>query len=143
MYIISLLQFSLAKAAGYPPQQSGSAPTASSGPQPAPPYGAPPPYSANAPPSGQYYPSPQSYQHPGPPGANFAPPPQGYPQGVPPGAGYQPPPQGYPQGYPGGPQPQTVMVQGGFDAGARFSGTNPPNIPVSLCCAITLSRKSS
>jgi len=37
-------------------------------------------------------------------------------------------PVGYPQQLAGGP-PQTVVVQGGFDAGARFDGTSEPSIP--------------
>ena len=56
------------------------------------------------------------------------------------------PPVGYPQGgvmgYPGaaggpptgphwGGPAQTVVVQGGYDAGARFDGSSGPSIPVS------------
>lgn len=32
----------------------------------------------------------------------------------------------------GGAGPSTVVVQGGFDSGARFDGVAQPNIPVSL-----------
>ena len=54
---------------------------------------------------------------------------------MPPGAAmYGPPPP------PAAQQPSTYVVQGGFDAGARFDGISKPNIPVSnklMCFAAT------
>ena len=49
--------------------------------------------------------------------------------GMPPAgpAMYGPPPAAPQQ------QPTTYVVQGGFDAGARFDGVSQPNIPVSIC----------
>lgn len=66
--------------------------------------------------------------------------------GYPPAGAYpgQPLPAGaYPgqplpaSAYPGQPLPAggpntTYVVQGGFDAGARFDGTSPPSVPVSI-----------
>jgi hypothetical protein len=79
---------------------------------------APPPYSYA---QGGYAPPPQQ---------GYGPPPQGY------GQGYGPPPaQGPPsQGRPQWPNTSTVVVQGGFDAGARFDGVAQANIPVSFQC---------
>ena len=59
------------------------------------------------------------------------PPPQGY--GAPPPAAtyYQAPPQPYGMQAQPFAQGQNVMVQGGFDAGARFDGIAQPNVPVS------------
>ena len=48
-------------------------------------------------------------------------------------AGGTPPQAVSPQAYYGAPQPATVVVQGGFDAGARFDGVAQPNIPVRIC----------
>ena len=52
------------------------------------------------------------------------------------GAQYGMPPPGggmyAPAPPPAGPQPSTYVVQGGFDAGARFDGISKPNIPVSV-----------
>ena len=39
------------------------------------------------------------------------------------------------------PPNQTVVVEGGFDAGARFGVGATPNIPVSLMCASLLSKQ--
>lgn len=105
--------------AGYPTQPSASAlPPAQ-----------PPPYNyvASAPaaaPPMYGPPGTQPYAYPGAP--------QGY---VAPGAGAQygmPPPGGgmyAPAPPPAGPQPSTYVVQGGFDAGARFDGISKPSIP--------------
>ena len=65
------------------------------------------------------------------------------PYGYPPGPqGYLPPPAGAQYGMappapamygpPPTQQPSTYVVQGGFDAGARFDGISKPNIPVSF-----------
>jgi len=54
-------------------------------------------------------------------------PPTGYPQTGYPQIGYS---QGYPPQFPVGGPPQTVIVQNGFDAGARFDGASQPNVPV-------------
>lgn len=82
-------------------------------------------------------------QYPGapPPYSAQGAPPMGYPAGAPPNYQGNPYPQGYaqpqgpapPQGqfYPAArqPPPTTYVVQGGFDAGARFDGAAQPNIP--------------
>ncbi|XP_071492992.1 uncharacterized protein [Diadema antillarum] len=73
--------------------------------------------------------SQQMYAAP-PPGAG------GYPSAPPPYSATAPPPgpatynPGYPVAAAPPPrQPQSVLVQGGFDAGARFDGRTPPSIP--------------
>ncbi|XP_003726155.1 DAZ-associated protein 2 isoform X2 [Strongylocentrotus purpuratus] len=68
-------------------------------------------YSAPPPGAGGYAGAPPPYSAAGaPPPAAQA----GYPQAP---VYYQPP------------QPQTVVVNGGYDAGARFNSRNPPSIP--------------
>jgi len=76
---------------------------------------APPPYTPTAP---QYGHPAQGYAPP----QGYAPQQQYYP-------GAPPPQQMYGAGPYQGAPPQTVMVQGGFDADARFDGVSRPNIP--------------
>ena len=66
-------------------------------------------------------PGPQPYGYPAGPQGYM--PPAGVQYGaMPPGAGMYGPAQ----------QPTTYLVQGGFDAGARFDGISKPNIPASF-----------
>jgi len=67
-----------------------------------------------------------------PVGAQYGPPPPGGAQyGPPPPGGMAPPPPGGAVYAAQQQQPTTYLVQGGFDAGARFDGISKPNIPVS------------
>lgn len=113
------------------PTQSAYNPNYGAGPA------APPPYSAMPPPpqmgyAGVQMPGGQVYGIPGNPGA---PPAYGQAPGA---AVYHPPPPGaghpaYPTAaYPTAAYPPgstTVVVNNGFDSGARFDGRNPPNLP--------------
>ncbi|XP_070536494.1 DAZ-associated protein 2-like isoform X1 [Ptychodera flava] len=90
-------------------------------------------------PAGYAYPTQQPYPtHGGQYPQYAAPPPQyAYPQGPPPPYQQQQQPSPYPQAQPypyqghahPQAQPQTVMVPGGFDAGARFGAGATANIP--------------